>query len=237
MKEKFCEKYFENNVNPKHLSKFKSKTPKGNIIEGYISRKPNKHLGSIIIKHITEKCGKSYDTEQFVQSFPKIHYWDRRHMLKQDSEQICYNCREKLDGTCLILYSLNDKKGNTIEIVPKTRGQAVADQHILDMFKLIDKKAIEEFFSKPYHFNDTLMFELFGILNKHEIAHMDTYIDINLIGAYIDGNFLNYLSRNCYSDLDNFKMPPTIFTIEKYPYENSFSIRWCGDNSRLGIIR
>lgn len=66
MKEKFCEKYFENNVNPKHLSKFKSKTPKGNIIEGYISRKPNKHLGSIIIKHITEKCGKSYDTEQFV---------------------------------------------------------------------------------------------------------------------------------------------------------------------------
>lgn len=29
-------------------------------------------------------------------------------------------------------------------------------------------------------------------------------------------------------------MPPTIFTIEKYPYENSFPIRWCGDNSRLG---
>ena len=37
----------------------------------------------------------------------------------------------------------------------------------------------------------------------------------------------------CYSDLDNFQTPDPIFTIEKYPYENSFSIRWCPNNPKL----
>ena len=32
MKEKFCEKYFENNVKPKHLREFCQKTPEGNVI-------------------------------------------------------------------------------------------------------------------------------------------------------------------------------------------------------------
>lgn len=237
MKEKFCEKYFENKVKPKHLRQFKAKTPKGNVIEGYISRKPNRYLGSLVITHITEKNGTEYDVEQFVQSFPKIHYWDSEHKLKEDSEQIIYHCQEKLDGTCLILYSLNDDVGNSIEIVPKTRGQPVADRHILDMYRLIDKKAIEEFFSNPYHFNDTLMFELFGVLNRHEITHMDTYIDIALIGAYIDGVFLNYVSLKCCGDLDGFRMPPTVFTIEKYPYENSYSIRWSGDDFKVRNYR
>ena len=233
MKERLCEKYFEGNVKPKHLSQFKSKTPKGNIIEGYISRKPNKHLGSMVITHITEKSGKSYDCERFVQSFPKIHYWDRRHQLKEGEESIIYHCQEKLDGTCLIVYALTDEMGNIIEIIPKTRGKAVADEHVREMFSLVDKKAIEEFFKDGSHANDTLMFELYGILNKHEISHMDTYIDIRLIGAYLDETFLNYISIKCNSDLDNFKTPDTVFTIEKYPLENSFSIKWCGINQRL----
>ena len=233
MKEKFCEKYFENNVKPKHLREFCQKTPEGNVIKGYICRKANKHLGSLVITHVTEKNGKSYDTEQFVQSFPKIHYWDDRHRLKEDGESIIYYCQEKLDGTCLIVYSLNDEFGDLLEIVPKTRGQAVADEHILDMYKLVDKKAIEEFFEGNFHCNDTLMFELYGILNKHEIAHMDTYIDIRLIGAYIDESFLNYISIKCCSDLDSFQTPNTIFTIEKYPFENSFLVRWFSNNSKL----
>jgi len=233
MKEKFCEKYFENNVKPKHLSQFKTKTPKGNVIEGYISRKPNKHLGSMVITHITEKSGKSYDCEQFVQSFPKIHYWDRRHQLKEDEESVIYHCQEKLDGTCLIVYALKNEFGEMIEIIPKTRGKAVADGHVLEMFSLVDKKAIEEFFKDDSHIDDTLMFELYGILNRHEIAHMDTYIDIRLIGAYVDETFLNYIAIKCYSDLDNFKTPDTVFTIEKYPLDNSFSVKWCGINQRL----
>ena len=233
MKDMYCEKYFDNKIKPKHLRQFKSKTPEGNIIEGYISRKPNKYLGSLIITHVTLKNGESFNTEQFVQSFPKIHYWDDKHKLKEDSQQITYFCQEKLDGTCLILYSLNDEYGNSIEIIPKTRSQAVADEHILEMYKLIDKKAINEFFKEEDHSNDSLMFELYGILNNHEIRHMDTYIDIALIGAYIYGEFLNFSSLCSFYQLDNFQKPKVIFTIEKFSNNNSFSVVWCGDNSRL----
>ena len=109
----------------------------------------------------------------------------------------------------------------------------MADKRILDMYRLIDKKAIEEFFANPIHFNDTLMFELYGILNRHDIAHMDAYIDIALIGAYIGETFLDHISiLNC-SDLDNFKIPDTVFSIEKHSTENSFSIRWNDDNIKL----
>ena len=233
MKEILCEKYFENKVKPKHLRTFEAKTPQGNMICGYICRKPNKYLGSMVITHIIEKSGKCYDTEQFVQSFPKIHYWDDRHRLKENEESIIYYCQEKLDGTCLIIYSLNDESGELLEIVPKTRGQAVCDERILEMYNLVDKKAIEEFFEDNLHPDDTLMFELYGILNRHEIAHMDTYIDICLIGAYIGGVFLNYISLKCYSDLEKFQSPESIFTIEKYPYENSFSIMWNPNNHKL----
>ena len=233
MKEKFCEKYFENKVKPKHLRNFEAKTPQGNMVRGYICRKANRYLGSLVITQITEKSGKSYDTEQFVQSFPKIHYWDDRHRLKENEESIVYYCQEKLDGTCLIIYSLNDEFGNLLEIIPKTRGQAVADERIQEMYNLVDKKAIEEFFKANNHREDTLMFELYGILNKHEIAHMDTYIDIRLIGACINNIFLNYISIKSYCDLENFQTPESIFTIEKYPCENSFSISWCPNNRKL----
>lgn len=237
MKERLCEKYFNNKIKPKHLRDFEAKTPDGNIIKGYISRKPNQFLGSMIITHVTPKNGDEFDCEQFVQSFPKIHYWDKRHRLKEDDDQVIYHCQEKLDGTCLIIYSLNDRMGNSIEIVPKTRSQAVADPHIMEMYKLIDKTAVEEFFSNPQHAGDSLMFELFGVLNKHDITHIETYIDISLIGAYIDEELLNYIQISSYGDLDDFKKPETIFTIEKLPGENSFSLNWFEDNVKLKNYR
>ena len=226
MKEKFCEKYFENNVKPKHLRDFCEKTPAGNVIKGYICRKANKRLGSLVITHVTEKNGRSYDTEQFVQSFPKIHYWDERFKLKGDDESVVYYCSEKLDGTCLILYSLNDEYGNSIEIIPKTRTMAVADEHILEMYTLIDKKAIEKYFSNKNHLNDSLMFELYGILNKHEIAYMETYIDIRLIGAYVNERFLDFIGINCYYGLDDFPKPDNIFSIEKHEKDAFFTVHW-----------
>ena len=233
MREKFCEKYFDNKVKPKHLREFCEKTPKGNTIKGFVCRKSNEFLGSLIITHITEKSGKSYDTEQFVHAFPKIHYWDDRHKLKEDEESIVYCCGEKLDGTCLILYSLNDDFGQSIEIVPKTRSKAVADDHIVEMYNLIDKKAIEKFFSDPVHLNDSLMFELYGILNRHEIAYMNTYIDIKLIGAYVDDIFLDYIGIKYYYDLEDFSKPDILFSIEKYACENSFLVKWQGHKTRL----
>ena len=233
IKESFCTKYFKNKIKPKHLSDFEAKTPKGNIIKGYLCRKPNRYLGSLIITHIKEKSGRSYDTEQFVQSFPKIHYWDDKHKLKEDGKIGCYYCQEKLDGTCLIIYALKNDFGDIIELIPKTRGKAVADQHVLDMFKLVDKKTIEEFYNDDFHSNDVLMFELFGVLNRHEIAYMDTYININLIGAFIGEKFLDYMEMKGCFDLKNFQKPDNIFTIEKFSLGNSFSINWCGVSQKL----
>ena len=233
IKEKFCEKYFENKVKPKHLRDFKAETPDGNIIEGYISRKSNKYLGSLVITHITDKSGECFETEQFIQAFPKIHYWDDRHKLKEHEGTIIYHCQEKLDGSCLIIYPLKDKLGNLLEIVPKSRTQAVADERILDMYNLIDKKAIVEFFNDSNHLQDSLMFELYGVLNRHDIAYMETYINIKLIGAYIDGEFLDYTGIHHEDDLNNFEKPSTIFIIFKYPTENFYRIDWWGNHSNL----
>ena len=55
MKEMLCEKYFNSTVKPKHLSKFKSRTPKGNVIEGYLSRKPNRFLGYRAVRAVISK--------------------------------------------------------------------------------------------------------------------------------------------------------------------------------------
>lgn len=224
--EKFCSEYFDDIVKPKHLSEFSQKTPQGNEIRGYLSRKPNRFLGSIVITHITKSDGSEADVEQFVQGFPKINYWDSRHQLKSEGE-VLYLCNEKLDGTCLAIFPLKDENGNVIELVAKTRGKAVADDHILEMYSLIDKKVILDYFEGySKETTDVLFFELYGTLNRHEIAHMDTYIDIKLIGAYIDGKFLN--SNEILSlqhDIVGLCVKP-LFYIIKDEGESEFTIKW-----------
>lgn len=233
MKSELCQKYFEDTVKPKHLKEFSCKTPEGNEISGYICMKANRFLGSLVITHITQNNGKSYDSEQFVRSFPKIHYWDKDCRLNENKESITYHCLEKLDGTCLIVYPLKDDAGKCIEIVPKTRSLAVCDDHILEMYNLLDKKPIHEFFKQNMYADDILMFELYGILNRHEIAYMDTYIDIRLIGAYIDGVFLNGSSiQTCYR-LEDFRKPDIIYSIFKNADENTFSVQWWGHETNL----
>lgn len=232
MKQEYCEKYFGNIVKPKHLSKFNQKTPGGHEISGYICRKPNQYLGSLIITHIHEKNGEEYDVEQFVQSFPKIHYWDnRRHRLKDDGD-IFYFCDEKFDGTCLIIFALKDKNGEVLELIPKSRGQAVVDTRILDMYNLIDKKPIKEYFNQNST-DDVLMFELYGVLNKHEITYMDTYIDIVLIGAFVDGEFLEKIDILFNKSLSGFYKHTSVFNIIKSDENNEFSIDWISMDSRL----
>ena len=67
--------YFHNTVKAKDFQSFKETTPQGNIIEGYIYRKPNRFLGSLLI---TKLNNKEYERPQFVQSMPKIHYLKER---------------------------------------------------------------------------------------------------------------------------------------------------------------
>lgn len=235
MKQEYCEKYFEDIVKPKHLSKFNQKTPGGHEISGYICRKPNQYLGSLVITHIHEKNGDEYDVEQFVQSFPKIHYWDnRRHRLKEDNS--IYFCDEKFDGTCLIIYALKNKNGEVLELIPKSRGQAVVDSRILEMYNLIDKKPIKEYFNKNSA-DDVLMFELYGVLNKHEITYIDTYIDIVLIGAFVDGEFLDRTHILFNESLSGLVKHISVYDIIKSDESNEFSINWISSNSRLNSYK
>lgn len=197
--EEISEKYF-GNTKVKHLKHFNETTPKGNVITGYINQKPNYHLGSLLILSVNDDM-----VEQYIQSMPKIHYFkDVDDILPHGDVNPCY---EKLDGSCLILYPLKNKDGEIIEVVPKTRGKVVADNHFIDLYHKIDLKPINDYYSE----NDgILIFELYGVLNQHDIIHYTTGIDIRLIGVYEDGEFLNTPFK---AKEHNFKLPDKLFEL------------------------
>lgn len=181
-KEEICKIYFNDKVKPKHLKEFTATTPKNNVIEGYINKKPNEYLGSLYIYKLNDK-----KTSQFVYSMPKINYLNHQNRLAEDGEYREYFAYEKIDGSCLILYPLL-LNGKVIEIIPKTRNMPVADKLFLNMFKFIDQSRIYLFFRD--HMNTTLLFEMFGTLNQHDILYPKTYIDIRLIGATRESEIL-----------------------------------------------
>jgi len=179
------------NCKTKDIRKFQEKTPEGNYIEGYICKKSNFYLGSLVITKVNGE-----DCEQFVQSMPKIEYFNNdNEMCYRDADlrhqEVC--AYEKLDGSCLIVYPLFDAQGHIIEVIPKTRGRAVADKNFLSLYDKCAHGPILEFY---YHNHDRyrkvknplshaiLYFEMYGILNQHEIIHYDTGIDLRLIGCY-----------------------------------------------------
>lgn len=206
--EKVCS-YF-GDCNQKYVSKFEEHTPQNNHIKGYICRNPTRYLGSLLI---TEINGER--VEQFVQSMPKIHYFEDERNMK--GRGVAF---EKLDGSCLILYPLYDNENEIIEIVPKTRGRAVVDKHFLELYNKIDHTSIEYYFK----WNDAvLFFEMYGILNQHEILHYQTGIDIALIGLYKNGHFFKGKSLMEVADKYGFKTPDPVFEIT-YREPNSFSI-------------
>ena len=188
------EKYFNGKVSQRNLSRFTQTTPEGNVIEGYFSKEPNKYLGSFIITRVNDE-----PTNQFIQSMPKIHFYN-------NEEDICSSvisrCYEKLDGACLIVYPLKDKNGNIIEIIPKTRNRVVADKEFIDLFNKTDQNPINQYYAK----NDgMLLFELYGTLNPHLIQY-DEDIDVRLIAVYEGSKFVPVNQI--------FKKPDLVFTLE-----------------------
>ena len=206
-------KYF-NNCKPKHMKRFSEKTPDGNFIKGWICKKSNRYLGSLLIDELNGE-----EHEQFVQSMPKIEYFnDERDILvddlgvKKDGMYIDAVAFEKLDGSCLILYPILDEKGHIIEIVPKTRGRAVADSTFLKLYDKIDKSPIFEYYSQN---KGVLFFEMYGILNQHEIIHYNTGIDIALIGCFDNGEFSKPVDLWRIANVYYFKQPDQLFRIVK----------------------
>lgn len=208
--------YFHNTVKAKDFQSFKETTPQGNIIEGYIYRKPNRFLGSLLI---TKLNNKEYERPQFVQSMPKIHYLKER---EKTPPYYHLKVTEKLDGTCIITYPLKDHNNKTIEIIPKTRGKAVADKHILSMWNKIDHKNITTFYENH---QGSLMFELYGVLNKHEIIYNDTYIDAKLIGAYTN-HFVSGFELFDFAYMHDFNMPNVLYEIKKDSEDDQDSSRY-----------
>lgn len=220
-KEKYCEKYFENKIKPKHLKMFKTTTPQKNEITGFICKKPNRYLGSLIITEVNDE-----KVEQFVRGFPKIHYWDKYHQINNDC---C--AYEKLDGSCIGVYALQNQHGDIIEIIPKSRNMAVADKNLVSMYKLCDLGSIKQYFKFKNRKNDVLFFELYGIKNQHSIKHYTTYIDLALIGIYeykftfkdkkiygfVSGNNIYYIA-----EANGFKTPNLLFEI--YKNDNGYEI-------------
>lgn len=198
-------KYF-NDCKNKHLRRFSEKTPEGNCIKGWICRKSNRYLGSLLIDEVNGEPHR-----QFVQSMPKIEYFNDERDISKKYDCIAY---EKLDGSCLIIYPLFDEKHEKIiEIIPKTRGRAVADKNFIDLYNKIDKSGIYHYYYKENQ-KGILMFELYGILNQHEIIHYTTGINIALIGCYDEAKFCTPMDLWLISLRNGFEQPDELFRLQ-----------------------
>lgn len=206
-------KYF-GDCNSKHLRRFSEITPKNNLIKGWICHNHNKYLGSLLIDEVNGN-----EHEQYIQSMPKIEYFNDERDICLNSEICGYYLNdaiayEKLDGSCLIIYPLIED-GVIKEIIPKTRGRAVADSYFLELFDKVDKSSIYD-----YYRNNTgvLFFEMYGILNQHEIIHYQTGIDLVLIGVYDeqdDYKFAIPYKLWLLAMRHGFKQPDELFKIKK----------------------
>lgn len=218
-------KYF-GNCKTKHLRRFHEVTPEGNHIKGWICKKPNRYLGSLLIDTL---WGEPH--EQFVQSMPKIEYFNDERDICLDSD-VCgvtftdAVAFEKLDGSCLIIYPILDDNGKIVEIVPKTRGRAVADEHFLELFSKIDKSGIWKYYKTQ---KGILFFEMYGILNQHDIIHYQTGIDMVLIGCYDeeDDGFGTPFKLWRVANFAGFKQPDEMFRIRENNIDIiTFKYRW-----------
>lgn len=200
------ETYFDNKVKKKDLYQFKQKTKKGNIIEGYICRKPNEYLGSMFIEKVNNE-----DNPQFIHSMPKIHYYSKK-IEGIETEEIIFH--EKLDGSCIIYYPLY-QDGEVIEVIPKTRNTVIADDFIFNLLKKAITYPIEEIVKE---YNIVLMFELYGVLNQHEIYNPDAYCSLTLIGGYsINTNQMYSNSMlDSFAEKYNLRRPRHLITVHGF---------------------
>ena len=218
MKKDICDLYF-NELKPKHLKKFTEKTPKGYTLMGYICKKANHYLGSMyIVDYIDPETEEVHSAEQFIQAMPKIHYYSHYDRMVEKNDH-SFKCREKLDGSCLILFGLYDNDGKLLEVVPKTRGVPVADKHIIEIYNELDHSNIEEFFKQYARFHPTLMFELYGQLNQHSIFYPEYRISLSLLGITFDREFIGWNDVEYIAQQFDFKLPNHIFTLH---YVNGF---------------
>lgn len=156
----------------KRLQKIKFTTQHNYEIEGFISKKPNRYLGSIFVTSIDGRA-----CSQLIQGMPKLGYWDAYHHFNDPEIDI----RAKEDGTNIAFCALMDEYNESVlDVIVKTRGvPGIAD----DFKMMLDNLNTSKAYDHIYHYGGTLCFELFGKDNKHEIAY-DTDLDLRLLTAF-----------------------------------------------------
>lgn len=193
----------------KYVNDFTETTPEGNKIKGKILLNHGSFHGSLLITEVNNT-----PTEQFIRGFPKIKYYSEDMQLSEYEKILAF---EKLDGTCIGFYELKDEDGFVIEVVPKTRQRAVADEHFLEMLKLcptytITRKCCD--IDRPSKDTNLITFyELFGMLNEHTVPHKQTYIDLRLIGASYGEHMLPYKTLKKFSQCYSINLPNIFATI------------------------
>ena len=222
MKEKkmeYSEKYF-NGCKAKELHEMEYVTPKGHDVHCLICRKHNRYLGSLLILTVDGE-----ETMQFIQGMPKIHYLDNHyHMLKGETNRF-YDVYEKLDGTNICLYGLKNSEGETIEIVAKTRNMPILDKEFKKLYDLTDHYLFEKhIMENPEH---TLFLELYGMGNPHGIKHIETYLDLKLLGGYDGEKFIDDDRLNMISN----RRPSQLFRI--YCMDNTYYVNTIGLSLRF----
>ena len=181
-KARYGEQYF-NNIKSKELVEISFTTPQQHEVTALICRKHNRYLGSLLILEVDDK-----PTEQFIQGMPKIHYLDNYHMIKCDVEYGMMNVYEKLDGTNICLYGLKNHKNELVEVVPKSRNMGMLDAEFYKLYKQTDTKIFTDYIKNN---PDSIIYlELYGMGNLHMIKHLDTYLDVKLLGLYDGENFV-----------------------------------------------
>lgn len=192
----------------KYSVDFTETTPKGNNIKGKILLNHGSFHGSLLITELNDER-----TKQFIRGFPKIKYYSDDMELGTE-EMYAY---EKLDGTCIGFYELKNNEGHIVEIVPKTRQKAIADEHFLEMLKLCPTYLLYykawDCFNNSFNVNHVVYCELFGMLNEHTIPHKQTYVDLRLIGATCDKRMLTTEELSHVSDWFQIPMPRVVAEI------------------------
>jgi len=137
-----------------------------NTLKGYLIKEQGRFYGTLILTHINGMQCK----EQIVLSAPKMYYpYDKLGRFLFDKvDAIAY---EKYDGTCIIGYAY-EHRGKIFKTY-KTR--LTPFTHTGDMYDFIGlwKEMLKEYPQIPSHItmDRTIIFELFGIKNKHLILY------------------------------------------------------------------
>lgn len=155
------------------------KTDKGYLIEGRIQNTWDEHLGKL-----TTETVDGTPMELVSYAMPKLKYYEE--VFSYDWEDLGIHVKE--DGTCIILSPIV-VDNEVIDVLLRTRRVPFLSKRFKS---LIDKLDVD--LTDAYHFvydtGFTLMFELYGKMNKHEIEY-DEDLELVLInGRSHKGNLL-----------------------------------------------